>query len=84
MVSTSSTNEAGSTDMAGSNGEAGSTDKAGSSGGLHLEEVRDFVAERLPRAWAPRQVVRVASFPLLAGGKVDRAALAAFAAAETA
>lgn len=48
-----------------------------------LTRVREVCARTLPRAWAPRSVVRVAAFPLLpGGGKVDRAALAALAADE--
>jgi len=47
-----------------------------------LETVREVCARTLPRAWAPRSVVRVAAFPQLpGGGKVDRAAVAALAAA---
>ena len=37
-----------------------------------LDELRDFVAEVLPRTWAPRDVVRLAALPMLASGKVDR------------
>jgi o-succinylbenzoate---CoA ligase len=37
--------------------------------------LRDWVAERHPRSWAPRDVVVVDALPLLANGKVDRAAL---------
>jgi len=36
------------------------------------DELRDFVAEVLPRTWAPRDVVRLAALPMLASGKVDR------------
>jgi len=36
------------------------------------DELRDFVAEALPRMWAPRDVVRLAALPMLASGKVDR------------
>jgi O-succinylbenzoic acid--CoA ligase len=35
-------------------------------------ELRDFVAEVLPRTWAPREVVRLSELPMLASGKVDR------------
>jgi O-succinylbenzoic acid--CoA ligase len=34
--------------------------------------VRDFVAETLPRTWAPREVIRLDALPMLASGKVDR------------
>jgi O-succinylbenzoic acid--CoA ligase len=40
-----------------------------------LVQVRDQIATRLPRAWAPRAVVRVDAMPRLPGGKVDRIAL---------
>ncbi|WP_328329797.1 AMP-binding protein [Kribbella sp. NBC_00382] len=36
------------------------------------EVLRDFVAEVLPRTWAPRQVVELSELPMLASGKVDR------------
>ncbi|MDX6280763.1 MAG: o-succinylbenzoate---CoA ligase, partial [Kribbellaceae bacterium] len=36
------------------------------------EGLRDFVAEVLPRTWAPRQVVELSALPMLASGKVDR------------
>jgi O-succinylbenzoic acid--CoA ligase len=36
------------------------------------DELRDFVAETLPRTWAPREVVRLDALPMLASGKVDR------------
>jgi O-succinylbenzoic acid--CoA ligase len=36
------------------------------------EELRDFVAVELPRTWAPRDVVWLEEFPMLASGKVDR------------
>ncbi|TDO43154.1 O-succinylbenzoic acid--CoA ligase [Kribbella sp. VKM Ac-2527] len=39
------------------------------------DELRDFVAEELPRTWAPREVVRLAALPMLASGKVDRQGL---------
>jgi O-succinylbenzoic acid--CoA ligase len=35
-------------------------------------ELRDFVAEVLPRTWAPREVVELEALPMLASGKVDR------------
>ncbi|NIK56273.1 AMP-binding protein [Kribbella shirazensis] len=40
--------------------------------GIGREELRDFVAETLPRAWAPRDVVELQALPMLASGKVDR------------
>ncbi|MEV0801468.1 o-succinylbenzoate--CoA ligase [Kribbella sp. NPDC050281] len=39
------------------------------------DELRDFVAEALPRTWAPRQVVALDTLPMLASGKVDRQGL---------
>jgi O-succinylbenzoic acid--CoA ligase len=36
------------------------------------DELRDFVAEVLPRTWAPRDVVPLTALPMLASGKVDR------------
>ena len=42
---------------------------------LALDEARDWVAERHPRAWAPRELVVVASLPMLTNGKVDRLAV---------
>jgi O-succinylbenzoic acid--CoA ligase len=44
-------------------------------GALSLEDARDFVAERHPRSWAPRQLVVLDDLPLLANGKPDRLAL---------
>ena len=44
---------------------------------LTLDVLRDFVAERLPRAWAPRELRVVSSLPMLANGKVDRLSLRA-------
>ncbi|MEU4391588.1 o-succinylbenzoate--CoA ligase [Kribbella sp. NPDC023855] len=41
-------------------------------GAVALDELRDFVGEVLPRTWAPREVVRLDSLPMLASGKVDR------------
>jgi len=41
-------------------------------GDLGLDGLRDFVAERLPRTWAPRELVVVPALPLLDSGKVDR------------
>jgi o-succinylbenzoate---CoA ligase len=43
--------------------------------GPTLEQLRDFVAERLPRSWAPRELTVVPALPLLDSGKVDRRAL---------
>ncbi|GAB4009524.1 AMP-binding enzyme [Nocardioides ultimimeridianus] len=40
-----------------------------------LDDVRDWVASELPRAWAPRQLVVLPELPLLPNGKVDRMAL---------
>jgi O-succinylbenzoic acid--CoA ligase len=40
-----------------------------------LEELRDLVGRRHPRAWAPRSVVVVDRLPLLGNGKVDRRAV---------
>ena len=48
-------------------------------GDLDLAAVREWVAERCPRTWAPRQVVQVAGLPLLPNGKVDRVMLRALA-----
>ena len=42
---------------------------------LSLEQAREHVASRLPRAFAPRELRTVASLPLLPSGKIDRAAL---------
>ncbi len=47
-----------------------------------LDVVRDSVARSLPRTWAPRAVVRLDTLPLLPGGKLDRLALSALAAAD--
>jgi O-succinylbenzoic acid--CoA ligase len=44
-------------------------------GALSLDDARDFVAERHPRSWAPRQLVVLDTLPLLANGKADRMAL---------
>ncbi|WP_193609461.1 AMP-binding protein [Nocardioides lijunqiniae] len=44
-------------------------------GRLSLDDARDFVAERHPRSWAPRQLVALDALPLLANGKADRVAL---------
>lgn len=42
-----------------------------------VDEVRDFVAARWPRAWAPKEVLGVRSIPMLASGKPDRLAVRA-------
>jgi O-succinylbenzoic acid--CoA ligase len=44
-----------------------------------LPVLRDFVGDRLPRTWAPREVVLVPELPLLPNGTVDRLALAELA-----
>lgn len=44
-------------------------------GDLSTDDARDWVAERHPRAWAPRQVVALAAMPLLPNGKADRLTL---------
>ncbi len=44
-------------------------------GPVDLDELRDFVAEVLPRTWAPREIVALDALPMLASGKVDRQAL---------
>ena len=44
-------------------------------GPLTLAEARDHVAAPLPRSWAPRALREVEALPLLASGKLDRAAL---------
>jgi O-succinylbenzoic acid--CoA ligase len=41
-------------------------------GGPDRNELRDFVAEVLPRTWAPREIVALEALPMLASGKVDR------------
>lgn len=40
-----------------------------------VDALRDWVAAAHPRSWAPRQIVRVDTMPLLATGKPDRMAL---------
>ncbi len=42
---------------------------------LSLEQAREHVARHLPRAFAPRELRVVTCLPLLASGKIDRAAL---------
>ena len=42
---------------------------------LSLDQARDWVAERHPRAWAPRVLVVVPALPMLTNGKVDRLAV---------
>ncbi len=45
------------------------------SGPVDADQIRDFVADRLPRSWAPRAVVAVDTVPYLRSGKADRQAL---------
>ena len=40
-----------------------------------MGELREWVAGRHPRSWAPREVRFLDSLPLLANGKVDRRTL---------
>ncbi len=42
---------------------------------LNQQELREFVSEALPRAWAPHQLVIVDEIPLTPSGKPDRVAL---------
>lgn len=44
-------------------------------GDVALEELREWVGRRHPRAWAPRRVVHLDALPLLPNGKVDRLAV---------
>jgi O-succinylbenzoic acid--CoA ligase len=44
-------------------------------GRVALEDLRDWVAERHPRSWAPRELVVVEEIPMLDNGKPDRRAL---------
>ena len=44
-------------------------------GEADLGTLRDWVAEKHPRSWAPRQVVVLPAIPLLANGKPDRVRL---------
>ena len=44
-------------------------------GTLSLDEARTWVADRHPRAWAPRELVVVPGLPMLTNGKVDRLAV---------
>ncbi len=53
----------------------GVTRPGGSTRAPDLAELRDLVADRLGRAWAPRDLVTVEAFPFLPSGKVDRDAL---------
>lgn len=48
-------------------------------GDLTPAEARDWVGERHPRAWAPRDLVVVPALPMLANGKIDRLAVRALA-----
>jgi O-succinylbenzoic acid--CoA ligase len=52
-------------------------------GDLTLDQARDWVAERHPRSWAPRDVVPVDELPLLTNGKADRLRLRELATAVT-
>lgn len=42
---------------------------------LSLDEAREWVGEKHPRSWAPRDLVVVPRLPMLANGKVDRLAV---------
>ena len=44
-------------------------------GHLDLAEARDWVSERHPRSWAPRDLVTLDALPMLGNGKVDRMSL---------
>ncbi|MGI8900831.1 MAG: AMP-binding protein [Nocardioides sp.] len=44
-------------------------------GELDLDAARDWVDEVQPRSWAPRELFRLATIPLLSNGKVDRVRL---------
>ena len=44
-------------------------------GDLELDAARDWVSDALPRSWAPREIHRLTSIPLLDNGKVDRVRL---------
>jgi O-succinylbenzoic acid--CoA ligase len=44
-------------------------------GSLSADEARDWVGEKHPRSWAPRQLVTLDAIPLLPNGKADRLAL---------
>jgi O-succinylbenzoic acid--CoA ligase len=46
-------------------------------GAVELDDLRDWVSAAHPRAWAPRQLVRLDAIPLLDNGKPDRQALLA-------
>ncbi len=52
-------------------------------GSLAADDLRHWVTDVHPRAWAPRQVVTVAAIPLLANGKPDRLALQSLAGSST-
>lgn len=41
-------------------------------GTVQLDELRTWVSDECPRAWAPQQVVHLGAVPLLSNGKVDR------------
>jgi O-succinylbenzoic acid--CoA ligase len=42
---------------------------------VQLAELRDFVAERHAREWAPRELLLTSTLPLLESGKLDRLAI---------
>jgi O-succinylbenzoic acid--CoA ligase len=41
-------------------------------GRIGRDEARDWVADELPRSWAPYDIILTEEFPLLSNGKVDR------------
>ncbi|MGH3330622.1 MAG: AMP-binding protein [Nocardioidaceae bacterium] len=48
-----------------------------------LDDLRNWVAQVHPRAWAPRQLIRAREIPLLPNGKIDRLTLERVATGET-
>jgi len=44
-------------------------------GALTTDQARDWVGEKHPRSWAPRQLVVLDEIPMLPNGKPDRVAL---------
>jgi O-succinylbenzoic acid--CoA ligase len=44
-------------------------------GPVGLDDLRDWVSDECPRAWAPQQVIRLGQLPLMANGKIDRLSL---------